>query len=102
MQGEELEPIRATSLKSFLSRRTGSGYTYQSKPSKRGEYYIEVRISSFSELEALKTDKWKHSLISFKTAVSEKSPTWNAVTQLVTLVKDEYSNIQPVLYPSKS
>lgn len=96
---EQREPIRAAKLKSYLTRRVGSGYTMQSDPTRRGEFYIEVRISNCQELEAISTNRWKHSLLCFKTAVNDDSPTWKAVTQLVGTVKEDYSSIQPILYP---
>lgn len=96
---EHSEPIRAAKLKTYLTRRVGSGYTMQSNPTKRGEFYIEVRISNSQELEAIATDRWKHSLLCFKTAVNADSPTWKALTQLVATVKEDYSSVQPILYP---
>lgn len=71
----------------------------QSNPTKHGEYYVEVRISNSQELEAITTNRWKHSLVCFKTAVNDDSQTWKAVAQLVATVKEDYSSIQPILYP---
>lgn len=93
--------MRAATLKNFLSRRIASGNSHQSDPTRQGEYYIEVRVSSCRELEAVTDNRWKHSLISFKIAVDAKTPTWKAVTQLVSAVKQDFRSIPPVLYPSK-
>ncbi|XP_069358157.1 uncharacterized protein [Maniola hyperantus] len=97
---EEGEPIRATALRSFFSRRVGTGYTLQrADPTKNGEYYIELRVYNTREAATLGTDRWKRALITYKSAVEGDSGTWQAVTKLVTAAKEEYSAIQPILYP---
>ncbi|XP_052742485.1 uncharacterized protein LOC128198903 [Bicyclus anynana] len=97
---EENEPIRASALRSYFSRRVGTGYTLQrADPTKTGEYYIELRVYNAREAETQGADRWKRALITCKSAVEGDSATWRAVTKLVTAVKEEYSPVQPILYP---
>ncbi|CAK1602655.1 unnamed protein product [Parnassius mnemosyne] len=94
------EPIRAAALRSFLSRRAGSGYTLQRADSaKTGDYYVELRVYNTKEAEKLGSDRWKRSLVTLKSAVEDNSLTWKAVTKLVAAAKDEYAAMQPILYP---
>ncbi|KAI5640128.1 hypothetical protein NE865_07542 [Phthorimaea operculella] len=62
----EQEPVRASALRSFLSRRTGSGVSFQRDYTRQGEYYVELRVYSAREAERLGADRWKTALISYK------------------------------------
>lgn len=93
-------PVRAAPLRSYLSRRVGSGYTLQSDPTRRGDYYIELRVYNTKEIEALGTDRWKRALVTLRSSTNGDTRIWKAVTQLVVAAKEEYRCIQPVLYPS--
>lgn len=92
--------MRASALKSFLSRRAGSGYTLQSDPARRGNYYFELRVYNSSEVETLLSDRWKHSLVTFKCAVDENTVVWQNLRNLIDAAKDEFKTIQPILYPN--
>lgn len=92
--------VRAAPLRSYLSRRSGSGYTLQSDPTRRGDYYVELRVYNTKEIESLEKERWKRALVTLRSSTNEGTPIWKAVTQLVTASKEEYKRIQPVLYPS--
>ncbi|KAI5640121.1 hypothetical protein NE865_04130 [Phthorimaea operculella] len=97
----EQEPVRASALRSFLSRRTGSGVSFQRDYTRQGEYYVELRVYSAREAERLGADRWKTALISYKGALYPDSPTWKATTELVKAAKREFQSVQPILYPNQ-
>lgn len=97
-------PIRASALRNFLSRRTASGFSQQSDPSRRGEYYVELRVFRTRELEpyAAESTRWKRAFVTYKAAVNDGSPVFQAVSRVVSAAKEEFKGIQPLLYPSTS
>lgn len=100
---DELEPVRASSLKSFYSRRINEGSSFQSEPSRRGEFYVEIRISNAHELESRQLpskDQCKLSLINAKIRADQNSAVFKSASKLVADIKEQFKAIRPVLYPS--
>lgn len=94
-----LEPVRASSLKSVLSRRGSSGYTVQTDPTRRGDYYIELRVYNTREVESL-PDKWKHSIVTYKSGINQNTIVWQNLHRLIDSARDEFKGIRPIIYPS--
>lgn len=99
---EAIAPIRASGLRNYLARKTASGYTWQTNHSAKGQYYVELRVYHTRDLEPINQDseRWKKAYISFKGAVNEASPLFSSLCDVVKAVKEEYKDIQPVLYPA--
>lgn len=93
-------PVRAAALRSYLSRRVGSGYTLQSDPTRSGRFYIELRVYNSKEAETLAANRWKRALFTLRSSHNDSGPVWKALTGLVIAAKQEYANIKPILYPS--
>lgn len=96
-----LKPARAAALRSFFTRRGASGVTTQRDPAKTGEYFIELRVYNSREAERLPADeRWKNALITLKTATDTNTPVWKAVAKLAQVGKEDFSNVQPIMYPN--
>lgn len=92
--------MRASALKSFLSRRVRSGYTLQSDPTRRGDYYVELRVYNAREVEPLDEGRWKHALITYRSMVNQNTIVWTHLQNFINAAKDDFQSIQPILYPS--
>lgn len=102
LQDEEdrTQPIRAAALRSFLSRRVGSGYTFQKDLTKQGAYYVELTIHNSKDAERHGNNRYKNALITYKSTIDDDSDVWKVITRAVTAAKADFRHIQPVLYPS--
>lgn len=98
----ELRPLKASILRSSLSRRTASGISYQQDLTRSGDYYIELRIYNQREAERLGKDRWKQTLLSYRGSVYTDSSAWRAVGNLVSAAKAEFRGVQPILYPNNN
>lgn len=93
-------PIVAEKLHGLLWRRVATGYTSQRHFSKKGDFYIELRVSHTRD--ALKKEAFKNTLLTYKSCVDEKSAVFKAVSNVIKAAKKEFKDIQPVLYPKEN
>lgn len=92
--------MQAAALRSFFSQRGTNGYTTQRDPVRGGEYYVELRVYSTKEAEAVPNDeRWKKALITLKTCTDSDTAFWKSLSALVKAAKEEFKNIQPIMYP---
>lgn len=100
-EDESQQPIRAATLRSAFSQRVASGYSYQSDPTKTGQYFFELRVYNTREAERLSyNERWKQALVTLKLATDQNTGIWAALTGLVNAGQKEMRDIRPVLYPN--
>lgn len=92
--------MQAAVLRSFFSQRGSKAYTTQRDPTRSGEYFIELRVYNTQEAEQEPNDeRWKRALVTLKTCTDTDSAIWRSVSTLVKAAKEDFKNIQPVMYP---
>lgn len=85
------EPPRQ--LYSYFTRRVANGYARQLSETKRGSYYVELKIYNTQEVEKIApVNRWRHSVLTIKTKASDDSECWPHVKEFVAACRRDFKN----------
>lgn len=80
-------------LYSYYTKRESKGYSRQISETKKGKYYVELKIYDAEEIKKIQPmNRWRHSIITIKTQVNDDHNSWRYVKDFVKATHADFKN----------